>query len=266
MSDFSNQVVCITGAGSGIGQQSALRFAEAGASIVAADLNTEGLQETVRLVAEAGAAIETVTADTSDPEQVKALVDKCLSAFGGLDVFFANAGVAGPIAPLNQNADKDIARVIEVNILGPLYAVKYAGPVMATRGKGAIVLTASVAGIAANAGPVTYSASKAAVISLAKTAAQELAGSGVRVNAICPGLTETGMTKPIFDHAEKNNSTHKLGQLNPSRRAGNTDDIANNVLFLASDKAAYVNGHALVIDGGLSTSMPYVPAYGLVMT
>jgi NAD(P)-dependent dehydrogenase (short-subunit alcohol dehydrogenase family) len=266
VTDFSNKVVCITGAGSGIGRQTALRFAEAGAKIMAADLDTDGLQETADLISATRAKVQTMSADVSDPDQVEALVNHCVSALGAPDVFFANAGIAGPLSPLNKTSNEDISRVIEVNILGPLYAVKYAGPVMAEHGGGAIILTASVAGIAANAGPVPYSASKAAVISLAKTSAQELAGSGVRVNAICPGLVETSMTKFIFDHARKNETTPKLGQLNPGRRAGHTDDIAGAVMYLASDAASYVNGHALVVDGGLSTSLPFVPSHSLVMT
>jgi NAD(P)-dependent dehydrogenase (short-subunit alcohol dehydrogenase family) len=266
VTDFSNKVVCITGAGSGIGRQTALRFAEAGAKIMAADMNNDGLQETADLISATGATVQTMSADVSDPDQVEALVNQCVSTLGAPDVFFANAGITGALKPLNKTSNEDIARVIEVNILGPMYAVKFAGPVMAANGGGAIILTASVAGIAANAGPLPYSASKAAVISLAKTSAQELSGSGVRVNAICPGLVETSMTKFIFDQARKNNTTPKLGQLNPSRRAGRTDDIAGAVMYLASDAASYVNGHALVVDGGLSSSMPFVPSHSLVMT
>jgi NAD(P)-dependent dehydrogenase (short-subunit alcohol dehydrogenase family) len=266
VTEFKNKVVCVTGAGSGIGQQTALRFAQAGAKIMAADLNAEGLEETRRLVTDTGAAIETSLTDVSKPDQVENLVLKCMETLGALDVFFANAGIGGSISSLDKMPDDEISRIIEVNILGPVFAVKYAGPVMARNGGGAIVLTASVAGIAANAGPIIYSASKAAVISLAKTTAQELSGSGVRVNAICPGLIETGMTKFLFDHARRNETTHKLGQLNPCRRAGVTDDIADAVLFLASDKASYVNGHALVVDGGLSSSLPFVPAHGMSMT
>jgi NAD(P)-dependent dehydrogenase (short-subunit alcohol dehydrogenase family) len=264
--EFSNKVVCITGAGSGIGRQTALQFAKAGAKIMAADFDPQGLEETVQLIADAGVDVQSMSADVSKPEQVEALVEKCLTNLGGLDVFFANAGITGPVMALNKADNEGIARVIEVNILGPIYAVKYAGPVMLKQGHGSIVLTASIAGMAANAGPIPYSASKAAVINLAKTAAQELAGSGVRVNAVCPGLVETSMTQSVFDYARHKESEDMIGQLNPSHRTGLTEDIANAVMFLASDKAAFVNGQALAVDGGLSSSHPYARPFGLVMS
>ncbi len=125
------------------------------------------------------------------------------------------------------------------------------------QGKGSIVLTASVAGLRANAGGHPYSASKAGVISLAQTAANSFTGSGVRVNAICPGLIETGMTKPIFDFARARGSEDKVGQLNPLQRAGRPEEIAATALFLASDESSYANGQAFVIDGGLSSSHPF---------
>jgi NAD(P)-dependent dehydrogenase (short-subunit alcohol dehydrogenase family) len=129
---------------------------------------------------------------------------------------------------------------------------------MAKQGKGSIICTASVAGLRANAGGSPYSASKAGVISLVQTVANELYGTGVRVNAICPGLTETGMTKPIFDGARARGNEDKIGQLNPMTRYGTPDEIANMALFLASDDASYVNGQAIAVDGGLSSTHPFV--------
>lgn len=125
------------------------------------------------------------------------------------------------------------------------------------QGSGSIVLTASVAGLRANAGGSPYSASKAGVISLAQTAAYSLSGTGVRVNAICPGLIETGMTKPIFEYARARGSADRIGQINPLRRAGQPEEIAAAALFLASDESSYVNGQAFAVDGGLSSSHPY---------
>jgi NAD(P)-dependent dehydrogenase (short-subunit alcohol dehydrogenase family) len=129
---------------------------------------------------------------------------------------------------------------------------------MVEKGKGSIVCTASVAGLKSGAGGVPYSASKAGVISLVQTAANQLYGTGVRVNAICPGLIETGMTRPIFDHARARGTQGKIGQLNPLRRGGEAIEIAQVALFLASDEASYVNGQALAVDGGLSSSLPVV--------
>jgi NAD(P)-dependent dehydrogenase (short-subunit alcohol dehydrogenase family) len=149
--------------------------------------------------------------------------------------------------------------VLRVNLLGPFMAIKFGAPLIAQQGKGSIVCTASVAGIGAGAGPISYSASKAGVINLVKTAAQDLRGSNVRVNAICPGLIETNMTRMIFDHAKARGTEHKLGQYTPLERAGQPAEIAAAAVFLASDESSYVNGHALVVDGGLTSSVPFQP-------
>jgi len=124
---------------------------------------------------------------------------------------------------------------------------------------GSIICTASVAGLRSNAGSTPYSASKAAVVSMVQTAAFQLAGTNVRVNALCPGLIETGMTKDVFEYARARGTTHKIGQLNPLKRAGHADEIARVALFLGSDEASYVNGQAWAVDGGLSAGHPYVP-------
>ena len=137
-------------------------------------------------------------------------------------------------------------------ISAPLAAAR----LMAARGKGSIICTASVAGLRYGAGPSPYSASKAGVINLVQTACQELYGTNIRVNAICPGLIETGMTKPIFDRARERGTDGKIGQLNPLKRNGEPIEIANTALFLASDDSSYVNGQAFVVDGGLSSSHP----------
>lgn len=124
---------------------------------------------------------------------------------------------------------------------------------------GSIIGTASVAGLRSNAGSTPYSASKAAVVSLAQTISYQLTGTGVRVNAICPGLIETGMTEPVFTAARARGTEKKIGQLNPARRGGHADEIARVALFLASDESSYVNGQAWAVDGGLSAGHPYVP-------
>ena len=129
---------------------------------------------------------------------------------------------------------------------------------MREKGKGSIICTASVAGLRSGAGGPAYSASKAGVINLVQTTAQLLSGTGVRVNAICPGLIETGMTKPVFDRARAKGTEDRIGQLNPLKRAGLPEEIASAALFLASDDASYVNGQAIVVDGGLSSSHPIV--------
>ena len=154
---------------------------------------------------------------------------------------------------------------MRVNLIGPFLAIKYAAPLIAQRGGGSVICTASVAGLRSGAGGAAYSASKAGVINLVQTAAQQLSVSGVRVNAICPGLIETGMTQPLYDLARASGQEERLGELNPLRRGGEPREIAQAALFLASDDSSYVNGTALVVDGGLSSSHPTTRRFELRM-
>jgi NAD(P)-dependent dehydrogenase (short-subunit alcohol dehydrogenase family) len=249
----------VTGAGSGIGRASALRFAEEGARVLAVDLAEAGLAETVAAIARAGGRAEALAGDAADDATVAALVAKCTQDWGGLEAVYANAGISGaPKTILDLEVD-DWWPVLRVNLVGPFLAIKHAGRAMAAAGGGAIVCTASVAGLRSGAGGTPYSASKAGVVSLVQTAAYQLAGTRVRVNAICPGLVETGMTKPIYDGARAAGKEHKIGQLNPLRRGGEAREIAAMAAFLVSDDASYVNGQAFAVDGGLSASHPYVP-------
>ena len=207
----------------------------------------------------AGGTAETCAADASSEDDVKAFIDRALAVFGALDVVYANAGISGGLIPpplLEQTVDNWL-QVLRVNLIGPFLAIKHAAPHMMKKGSGSIVLTASVAGLRANAGGSPYSASKAGVVSLAQTAANSLLGSGVRVNAICPGLIETGMTRELFEAARQRGSDRKIGQLNPLQRAGAPAEIAAMALFLASDESSYVNGQAFPVDGGLSSTLPF---------
>ena len=257
MFDFEGKTACVTGAASGIGRQTAIAFSEAGAQVIVADVNADGLEETVSCCMTGSA--RSVVADAGLEADVAALVAAAKNWHGGLDIFFANAGISGSLQAIDRVEIDEIERVVRVNLIGPILAVKYAGPAIARRGGGAIILTASVAGLRANTGPLVYSATKAGVISVAQSAAQEFAGTGVRVNAVCPGFIETGMTQFAFDRARAKGHGHKLGQYNPSRRPGIPRDIAGAVLFLASEAGDYVNGHALVVDGGLTSAAPYAP-------
>jgi NAD(P)-dependent dehydrogenase (short-subunit alcohol dehydrogenase family) len=247
----------VTGAGSGIGRASALLFASEGAQVLAVDLNTEGVEETVKMIGEAGGQAIAMTADVGDEADVQAYVRKAVDSFGGLEVVYANAGVSGGDVPLSEQTVEQWEKVLRVNLIGCFLAVKHAGAHMVAQKKGSIVCTASVAGLKANAGGHPYSASKAGVISLVQTAANSFWGTGVRINAICPGLIETGMTKPVFEYARARGTADKLGQLNPLLRYGLPHEIAYAALFLASDEASYVNGQALPVDGGLTASMPF---------
>ena len=253
---LEGKVALVTGAGSGIGRASALLFAREGANVVVFDL-AEGVDETARLVAQEGNSCIAMRGDAGDEADVEAAVKKAVDEFGALHVVFANAGITGGVrGGFFDASPDDWAEVLRVNLIGPFLAVKHGAPAIRDSGGGAIVCTASVAGLRSGAGPAQYSASKAGVINLVQTAAQQLAGTGVRINAVLPGLTETGMTKPIFDGARAAGKGHKIGQLNPLLRGGRPEEIAAAALFLASDEASYVNGQALAIDGGLSSSHP----------
>ena len=253
---FSGKVAIVTGAASGIGKATALRFAKEGAKVVLFD-KTDGVHEVAGQINQAGGQSYAMTGDAGDEADVEALVKEALSRFGGLNVFFANAGITGGVRGGYFDATPEHwAEVLRVNLIGPFLAVKHSATAIEGSGGGAIVCTASVAGLRSGAGPAQYSASKAGVINLVQTAAQQLAGTGVRVNAVLPGLTETGMTKPMYDGARAAGKSHMIGQLNPMLRGGEPEEIAAAVLFLASEDASYVNGQALAVDGGLSSSHP----------
>jgi NAD(P)-dependent dehydrogenase (short-subunit alcohol dehydrogenase family) len=237
---LSGKVTIVTGAGSGIGKATVELFRKEGARVVGADLHGTDFE-----------------CDAGDEEQVEALVAHTVRDFGGLDIMFANAGISGGFASIFEQDADDWAEILRVNLIGPFLAIKYAAPAMKERGSGSIVATASVAGLRSGAGGPAYSASKAGVINLVKIAATQLVGANIRVNAICPGLIETGMTELIYERARAKGQESLIGHLNPLKRGGTPVEIANAALFLASDEASYVNGQAIVVDGGLSSSHPF---------
>ena len=249
MGRLSGKVAIVTGAASGIGKASVELFRSEGATVVGADVS-DGAD---------------VRCDAGSEDDVKRLIDGVVAEHGGLDTVVANAGVSGGWSTISEQSASDWAEILRINLIGPFLAIKYAAPLMKLRGGGSIICTASVAGLRSGAGGAAYSASKAGVISLVQTAAQQLSGSGIRVNAICPGLIETGMTKPMYDLARGSGQEHRIGELNPLKRGGEPEEIARAALFLASEESSYVNGTALVVDGGLSSSHPQARAYKLRM-
>ena len=247
MGRLEGKVAIVTGAASGIGKAAVELFRAEGAIVTGAD------------VSDGADAI----CDAGSEEAVKRLVDEVAAGHGRLDIVFANAGISGGWATISAQTADDWAEILRVNLIGPFLAIKHAAPLM--KQGGSIICTASVAGLRSGAGGAAYSASKAGVISLVQTAAQQLSGTGIRVNAICPGLIETGMTKPMYDVARERGQEHRIGELNPLGRGGEPEEIARAALFLASDEASYVNGTALVVDGGLSSRHPEARAYKLRM-
>ena len=257
MGRLEGKTAIITGAGSGIGRASAKLFAAEGAKVLVSDV-TDGIEETASAIRAAGGTVIAVKADAGNEEQVKGLVDRAVKDLSGLHVFFANAGISGGLATLADTTVESFQEILRINLIGPFLAIKHASPIMTRNGGGAIVCTASVAGLRASAGGLPYSASKAGVVSVVQSAANMLRGTKVRVNAICPGLIETGMTKPLFDFARSRGSEARLGQLCALERHGLPEEIASAALFLASDDASYVTGQALAVDGGLSSTHPFV--------
>ena len=243
---LGGKVAIVTGAASGIGLAAADLFRREGATVVGADI---------------AVAKSVIRADAGREEDVRGLVEHAVSEHGGLDIFFANAGISGGLASIFEQSAEDWAEILRVNLIGPFLAIKHAAPALKARGGGSIICTASVAGLRSGAGGAAYSAAKAGVINLVQTAAQQLAGTGIRVNAICPGLIETGMTELIYQAAREKGVADRIGELNPLRRGGEPIEIAQAALFLASDESSYVNGHAIVADGGLSSSHPYTPRF-----
>jgi NAD(P)-dependent dehydrogenase (short-subunit alcohol dehydrogenase family) len=256
MGRLEGKSVIITGAGSGIGRAASLLFATEGAKLIIVD-RSDSVQETEKLVGNAGGTVEAVMADAGSEKDVKAFIDKAVAKYGRLDAIWANAGVSGGLVPLAEQTVEHWQEILRINLIGPFLAIKHAIPHMIKQESGSIVCTASVAGLKSGASGHPYGASKAGVISLVQTTAYSLSGTGVRINAVCPGLIETGMTKPIFDNARQRGTDHKIGQLNPLKRAGQPHELAAMGLFLASDDASYVNGQAIPVDGGLTASMPY---------
>ncbi|HEU0220708.1 MAG TPA: SDR family oxidoreductase [Paracoccaceae bacterium] len=247
----------ITGAGSGIGRASALRFASEGAHVLAVGRTKATLDETVRLVRAEGGVAARFVADATKEEEVAAAVKYCIGTLGGLEIFFANAGNTDPVVPLFEQSVETWEEQFRDNVISAFLAVKHAGRHMVAQGFGSIILNSSTGSLRANGGTLAYGAAKAAVNSLTMGAANAFAGSNVRVNAVLPGLTETKLTKATFDYARAKGVEGKLGALTPLKRPGRVEEIAAVAAFLASDDSAYVDGQLIAADGGISSTHPY---------
>lgn len=247
MVDLEDKVALVTGAASGIGRATALELAEAGATVVAADVDEKGIEETAADVEDAGGRARAVPCDVTDSADVEAAVDAALEFEGRLDVAHNNAGVAGPLAKLPDVPEEEFDRVVEVDLKGVFLGLKHQIPVMAEQGGGSIVNTASVAGLVAQQSASAYSAAKHGVVGLTRTAAAEWAREGVRVNAVCPAWVDTPMVERNVAQVPKAEEAY-LERV-PAGRLGEPGEVAALVAFLASDESDYLNGAAVPVDG-----------------
>ena len=245
---LDGKIALITGAGSGIGRASALTFAREGAKVAVADKQVDGGQETVRMVEAAGGTASFIKVDVSDAASVEAMVNATVETYGRIDCAYNNAGIEGQVAPTDSYADDMFDKVIAVNLTGVWLCMKYEIPRLLEQGGGAIVNTASGAGLIGVAGLSAYVASKHGVIGLTKTAALEYAKSGIRVNAVCPGLIQTPMVERLT--ADQPQLGEALVAMEPVGRTGRPEEIAESVVWLCSDAASFVTGHAMSVDGG----------------
>ena len=255
MNRFTGRVVIVTGAAGGIGLAACERFASEGASVVAVDLATTDLGAAVSTVESQGGAALAVGADVTRSDEVAGYVQATMDNFGRVDVLFNNAGIEGTYAPMIEYTEESFDQVIAVNVRGVWLGIKYAAPAMISGGGGSIVNTASVAGLFGSRGISPYSASKHAVAGLTKSAALELARSGVRVNAVCPAPIETRMMRSLetFIGGDAADEVRKaFAERLPAERYGEPHEVAALVAFLASDEASYITGSLYPIDGGYS--------------
>lgn len=245
---LEGRTAVVTGGASGIGEGTVRRFVDEGARCVIADLQLERAEE---IAAELGDACIAMAVDVADEDQVEAAVARAVEHFGGIDIMFNNAGILGAIGPITDITADGWHRTIDVMLSSVFYGIKHAARAMKAAGTGgAIVNTASTAGVRAGLGPHVYTAAKHGVVGLSQSAATELGQYGIRVNVIAPGGTVTGLTARLTtgDHENLDKATSIIGANNPLRRGGQPEDIANAVLYLASDEASFTNGAVLVVD------------------
>ncbi|MEM8676329.1 MAG: SDR family oxidoreductase [Cyanobacteria bacterium P01_G01_bin.67] len=250
MNKFRGKVALVTGEGSGIGRATALKFAAEGASVVIGNRNEKAGQETVELIHQAAGKASFFQTDVTKLANVRELVKYTVDTYGGLHAAFNNAGVEDPQAMTPDQTDEAFDLMMNVNVKGIWYSMKCEIEYMVANGGGAIVNTSSIAGLIGYPGHAPYTASKHAVIGLTKTAALEYAQQGIRVNAVCPGATETSLLDGLA--AGDSATLEYIKSLHPIGRLAKPEEIANTVVWLCSDEASFVLGQAIAVDGGFT--------------
>jgi NAD(P)-dependent dehydrogenase (short-subunit alcohol dehydrogenase family) len=246
--NFTGKVAFVTGAGTGIGRATALAFARDDAHVVVADISEQGSQETARMIEELSGRVLAVTCDVTRTEDVKAALDKTIETFGRLDFAFNNAGVEQKLAPAAELDEAEWDRIVNTNLRGVFLCLKHEIPLMLTQGGGAIVNTSSGAGVKGFKGQAAYVAAKHGVVGLTRAAALDYAPQNIRINAVCPGIINTPMMDR-FTGGTAEGRERVIAQ-EPVGRMGQPEEIAKAVLWLCSDAASFVVGHAMVVDGG----------------
>ena len=246
MKRFENKIVLVTGAGRGIGASIAKRFASEGAEVIVNySGNDEAAQKTVDEITATGGQAQKYKCSVNDSESVKVMIYEIIKEFGRIDILVNNAGITKDGLMLRMT-DEDFDRVIDVNLKGTFNCTKYVSKYMLKQKSGKIINISSVVGLSGNAGQVNYSASKAGIIGITKSAAKELSSRGITVNAVAPGYVDTDMTKVLSD-----NIRNEILKNIPLQRMGNVEDISNCVAFLASEDASYITGQVISVDGGM---------------
>ena len=261
MGRLEGKVAVVTGAASGLGRASALRFAKEGAAVVAADLNSQGAELVVAEIAAAGGRGVYQRSDVTSESDVKALIERAVREYGRLDITYNNAGVIGAMGSIDSTTEADWDKTFAILTKAVFFGIKHSVQPMRKAGGGSIISTASIAGMSGSFRLHAYSAAKAAVINLTRTAALELGKDKIRVNCICPGIISTPLVHGGIPGG-KEAVDPLIGKAQAIQRAGEAEDIANMALFLASDEASWVTGAAMVVDGGFTAGQPFSLAAG----
>jgi NAD(P)-dependent dehydrogenase (short-subunit alcohol dehydrogenase family) len=244
--DFAGRVAVVTGSASGIGEAVALAIAARGGQVVVADINQAAAEQVVVAISSAGGSAKAITADVADPAAVETMVQFAVDTYGGLDIAVNNAGIGGPLSPTGEYPIDGWRRVIDINLNGVFYGMRYQIPAMLARGGGAIINVASILGAVGTANSPAYVAAKHGVLGLTKAAAIEYATRNIRINSVGPGYVATPLLTSALDEA----TMQAIANMHPVKRLGTSEEVAALIVFLASDEAAFITGSYHLVDGG----------------